>query len=256
MLLVMDVGNTNIKTGLFEEGKLRSSWRLATDPKRTADEYGVCMESFFNHLHIDPRAVQGIIMSSVVPGLNYTLEHMCELYFFGQRPLVVNDRMNLGLRILYDFPDKLGADRICNTVAAYQTYGGPLTVVDFGTATTYSVVTAEGDFLGGLICPGLIVSSDALIENAAQLRKVEFQEPRRVIASNTEEGIRSGLFQSYVGQVDYIIGQIEKELGYAVKTIATGGMSGLIASGTKRINAVNPTLTLEGLARIYAMNRS
>ena len=255
MLLVMDVGNTNIKTGLFADGKLQSSWRLATDQKRTADEYGVRMETFFHHLAIPTTAVDGIIMSSVVPGINYTLEHMCELYFHGQYPLVVNSSMNLGLKILYDYPDKLGADRICNAVAAFQTYGGPLAVVDFGTATSFSVVDAMGAFLGGLICPGLMVSADALVTKAAQLSKVEFIQPTRVIATNTEDGIRSGLILGYVGQVDYIIRQIEGELGYDIKTIATGGMSSMIASGTNRIDLVNPTLTLEGLARIYEMNR-
>ena len=193
MLLVMDVGNTNIKTGLFFEGKLRSSWRLATDQKRTADEYGVRMETFFHHLAIPTTAVEGIIMSSVVPGINYTLEHMCELYFHGLHPLVVHSGMNLGLKILYDYPEKLGADRICNAVAAYQTYGGPLAVVDFGTATSFSVVDGEGAFLGGLICPGLMVSADALVSKAAQLSKVEFLPPTRVIATNTEDGIRAGL---------------------------------------------------------------
>ena len=254
MLLVMDVGNTNIKTGLFENGALRSSWRLATDAKRTADEYGVRMEAFFNHLGLATTQVGGIIMSSVVPAMNYTLEHMCELYFYGKRPLVVSSNMNLGLRILYDSPDKLGADRICNAVAAYQTYGGPLAVVDFGTATTFSVVNGAGDFLGGLICPGLMVSADALAENAAQLRKVEFIMPDRVIATNTEDGIRSGLIRGYIGQVDYIIRQIEKEVGREIKVIGTGGMSSMIASGTDRIDLINATLTLEGLARIYAMN--
>lgn len=254
MLLVMDVGNTNIKTGLFQDGKLFSSWRLTTDTKRTADEYGVRMESFFNHMQMPTTEVTGIIMSSVVPGVNYTLEHMCELYFHGQRPLVVSSAMNLGLRILYDYPSKLGADRICNAVAAFKTYGGPLAVVDFGTATSFSVVNAEGDFLGGLICPGLMVSADALVEHAAQLRKVEFIKPERVIATNTEDSIRSGLIRGYVGQVDYIIRQIEKELGYAVRTIATGGMGSMIASDTDGIDTFNPTLTLEGLNLIYGMN--
>lgn len=254
MLLVMDVGNTNIKTGLFQDGKLYSSWRLATDTKCTSDEYGVRMESFFHHMKMPTTAVKGVIMSSVVPGVNYTLEHMCELYFHGQRPLVVNSGMNLGLRILYDYPDKLGADRICNAVAAYQTYGGPLVVVDFGTATSFSVVNQAGDFVGGLICPGLMVSADALVEKTAQLRKVEFIKPGRVIATNTEDSVRSGLIRGYVGQVDYIIRQIERELGYEIRTIATGGMSSMIASDTDRIDTINPTLTLEGLALIYAMN--
>lgn len=254
MLLVMDIGNTNIKTGLFHNGELYSSWRLTTEPKRTADEYGVRMEAFFLHMNLPTSAVTGIIMSSVVPGVNYTLEHMCELYFHGKRPLVVNNDMNLGIRIRYDYPDKLGADRICNAVAAYHTYGGPVVVVDFGTATSFSVVSKEGDFLGGLICPGLMVSADALIEHTAQLRTVEFIKPERVIATNTEDGIRSGLIRGYVGQVDYIIRQIEKELGHEVRTIATGGMSNLIASDTDRIDEINPILTLEGLAMIHKMN--
>ncbi len=254
MLLVMDVGNTNIKTGLFQEGKLYSSWRLTTEPKRTSDEYGMRMETFFQHMGLPTSAVTGIIMSSVVPGVNYTLERMCELYFHGQRPLLVNSEMNLGLRILYDYPDKLGADRICNAVAAYRTYGGPVVVVDFGTATSFSVVNREGDFLGGLICPGLMVSADALIEHTAQLQKVEFIKPERVIATNTEDGMRSGLIRGYVGQVDYIIRLIEHELGYEVHTIGTGGMSSMIASDTDRIDEINPILTLEGLAMIHEMN--
>lgn len=254
MLLVMDIGNTNIKTGLFSEGKLYSSWRLTTEAKRTSDEYGVRMEAFFHHMDMPTSEVKGIIMSSVVPEVNYTLEHMCELYFHGQRPLVVNSAMNLGLRILYDYPDKLGADRICNAVAAYQTYGGPVVVVDFGTATSFSVVNRAGDFLGGLICPGLMVSADALAEHTAQLRKVEFIKPAQVIATNTDDGIRSGVIRGYVGQVDYIIRQIERELGYEVRTVATGGMSSMIASDTDRIDVINPTLTLEGLHLIYEMN--
>ena len=162
--------------------------------------------------------------------------------------------MNLGLNIRYDYPDKLGSDRICNAVAAYNTYGGPLVVVDFGTATSFSVISKEGDFLGGLICPGLMVSANALIENAAQLRKVEFHRPEKVIATNTEDGMRSGLIRGYVGQVDYILQQIENELGYKVRTIATGGMSNMITVGTDRVYTITPTLTLEGLAMIYAMN--
>lgn len=255
MLLVMDIGNTNIKTGLFREGKLFSSWRLTTESKRTADEYGAQMEAFFYHMNIPTTAVTGIIMSSVVPGVNYTLEHMCELYFHGKKPLVVNSAMNLGLRIRYDYPDKLGADRICNAVAAYKTYGGPVVVVDFGTATSFSVVSREGDFLGGVICPGIMVSADALTEHAAQLRKVEFIKPGKVIATNTEDGIRSGVLRGYVGQVDYIIRQIERELGHAVRTVATGGMGSMIASDTDRIDLINPTLTLEGLQLIYDMNK-
>ena len=153
MLMVMDIGNTNIKTGLFVDGKLKSSWRLQTNHLRTADEYGTMMESFFQHLNIPTSAVDGIIMSSVIPSMNYTMEHMCELYFHRRKVMVVNSEMNLGIKIKYDIPSQLGSDRICNAVEAYHRYGGPCVVVDFGTATNFAVISKEGDFLGGLICP-------------------------------------------------------------------------------------------------------
>ena len=255
MLMVLDIGNTNIKTGLFVDGKLKNSWRLQTNHLRTADEYGTMMESFFNHLGISTDAVDGIIMSSVIPSMNYTMEHMCELYFHRRTAMVVNSEMNLGIKIKYDLPSQLGSDRICNSVEAYHRYGGPCVVVDFGTATNFAVISKEGDFLGGLICPGIMVSADALVERAAMLHKVEYVMPEKVIGTNTKEGIQSGVIRGYVGQVDYILQQIEKELGAKPVVIATGGMSGMIASETKRIDTVIPTLTLEGLARIYEMNK-
>ncbi|MBR5292313.1 MAG: type III pantothenate kinase [Clostridia bacterium] len=255
MLMVMDIGNTNIKTGLFVDGKLKNSWRLQTNHLRTADEYGTMMESFFDHLGISTDVVDGIIMSSVIPSMNYTMEHMCELYFHRRTAMVVNSEMNLGLNIKYDLPSQLGSDRICNSVEAYHRYGGPCVVVDFGTATNFAVISKEGDFLGGLICPGIMVSADALVERAAMLHKVEYVMPEKVIGTNTKEGIQSGLIRGYVGQVDYILQQIEKELGAKPTVVATGGMSGMIANETKRIDIVNPTLTLEGLARIYEMNK-
>ncbi|MBR2329544.1 MAG: type III pantothenate kinase [Clostridia bacterium] len=255
MLMVMDIGNTNIKTGLFVDGKLKNSWRLQTNHLRTADEYGTMMESFFNHLGISTDAVDGIIMSSVIPSMNYTMEHMCELYFHRRTAMVVNSEMNLGIKIKYDLPSQLGSDRICNSVEAYHRYGGPCVVVDFGTATNFAVISKEGDFLGGLICPGIMVSADALVERAAMLHKVEYVMPEKVIGTNTKEGIQSGVIRGYVGQVDYILQQIEKELGAKPTVVATGGMSGMIASETRRIDIVNPTLTLEGLARIYEMNK-
>lgn len=255
MLMVMDIGNTNIKTGLFVDGKLKNSWRLQTNHLRTADEYGTMMESFFDHLGISTDAVDGIIMSSVIPSMNYTMEHMCELYFHRRTAMVVNSEMNLGINIKYDLPSQLGSDRICNSVEAYHRYGGPCVVVDFGTATNFAVISKEGDFLGGLICPGIMVSADALVERAAMLHKVEYVMPERVIGTNTKEGIQSGLIRGYVGQVDYILQQIEKELGAKPTVVATGGMSGMIANETRRIDIVNPTLTLEGLARIYEMNK-
>ncbi|MBQ7092397.1 MAG: type III pantothenate kinase [Clostridia bacterium] len=255
MLMVMDIGNTNIKTGLFVDGKLKNSWRLQTNHLRTADEYGTMMESFFDHLGISTDAVDGIIMSSVIPSMNYTMEHMCELYFHRRTAMVVSSEMNLGIKIKYDLPSQLGSDRICNSVEAFHRYGGPCVVVDFGTATNFAVISKEGDFLGGLICPGIMVSADALVERAAMLHKVEYVMPEKVIGTNTKEGIQSGVIRGYVGQVDYILQQIEKELGAKPTVVATGGMSGMIANETRRIDIVNPTLTLEGLARIYEMNK-
>jgi type III pantothenate kinase len=255
MLLVMDVGNTNIKTGLFENGALKYSWRFNTDQRRTADEYGVQMESFFGHLNIDTRDVDGIILSSVIPSMNYTMEHMCSLYFYGQEVMTVNSSLKLGLDIMYDRPEQLGSDRICNAVAAFRTYGGPSVVVDFGTATNFSVVSSKAQFLGGLICPGIMVSADAMVERAAMLHRVEFIKPDRVVSTNTKEAIQSGVIRGYVGQVDYILRQIEDELGVELTVIATGGMSSMIAEETDRIDIVNPTLTLEGLSLIYEMNK-
>ena len=151
MLLAMDIGNTNIKTGIYKDGKLLNSWRMTTDLHRTSDEYGVQMESFFGHLGLSTRDVRGIIISSVVPSINYTIEHMCQLYFFGQQPMMVSSALELGLDVWYDYPELLGADRICNAVAAYRSYGGPVIIIDFGTATTFSVVSEEGAFIGGAI---------------------------------------------------------------------------------------------------------
>jgi len=255
MLLVMDIGNTNVKTGLFDDGKLWNSWRLNTDPRRTADEYGAQMEGFFRHLDIPTGIVDGIVMSSVIPSMNYTMEHMCKLYFHGLPVMQVCSDMRLGIAIKYDLPSQLGSDRICNAVAAFQQYGGPCVVVDFGTATNFIAISKEGDFLGGLICPGIMVSADALVERAAMLHKVEYVKPDKVIGTNTRDGVQSGVIRGYVGQVDYILRQIEKELGVKPTVIATGGMSSMIASETDRISIVNPTLTLEGLARIYEMNK-
>ena len=254
MLLVMDIGNTNIKVGLFEHDKLKYSWRLTTETLRTSDEYGVKMESFFGHLGLSTMDVDGIIMSSVIPSMNYTIEHMCEIYFRGRRVMHVSPDLELGLKIKYDYPHQLGTDRICNAVAGYNMCKGPCIVVDFGTATNYVVVSGAGELLGGLICPGIMVSVDALIERAAMLHKVEYIKPHNVVATNTSDGIQSGIIRGFVGQVSYLIGEIERERGTDFTVIATGGMSGMIASETDRIDIVNPTLTLEGLALIHSMN--
>jgi len=254
VLLVFDIGNTNIKTGVFENGILKHSWRMTTDLRRTADEYGIQIESFFSHLGLHTAVVDGIIMSSVMPSINFTIEHMCRLYFRGLVPMQVEHGLRTGITNRYEHPESLGADRLCNIVAAYNMYGGDCVVVDFGTATTFSVVMDGGEFLGGLICPGIKISTDALIENTAMLPKVEYIKPDQIVCANTEDAIRSGVINAYAGQVNYIIHRIEKELGRKLKVIATGGMSDMIASETDCIDVINPTLTLEGLSLIYAMN--
>ncbi|MEE0682581.1 MAG: type III pantothenate kinase [Candidatus Gastranaerophilaceae bacterium] len=254
MLLAFDIGNTNIKTGLFENGQLRYSWRLTTDLRRTSDEYGVHIESFFNHLGLGTDCVDGIIMSTVIPSINYTIEHMCRVFFRGKRLLQVDHKLETGLINRYEHPETLGSDRICNAAAAFYNYGGPCIAIDFGTATNFSVISQSGEFLGGLICPGIKISTDALIEHAAMLPKVEYNKPAKVISANTEDAIRSGIINGYVGQVDHIVDLIGDELHCSPIVVATGGMSAMIASETSRINHLNPTLTLEGLAIIYEMN--
>ncbi len=254
MLLAMDIGNTNIKNGLFDNGRLMHSWRYHTDTRRAADEYGIQMEAVFRHFGLTTDLVDGIIMSSVIPSMNYTLEHMCNIFFPHAKAMRVNSAMKLNVTSAYDIPAQLGSDRICNAVAAYHSYSGPCVVVDFGTATSFTVVSEKGILLGGLICPGIMVAADALVEKTAMLHKVEYVKPPKVIGTNTRDGIQSGVLRGYVGQVDYILRQIEFELGMRPKNIATGGMAGMIADETDRIDLVNPILTLEGLARIYALN--
>lgn len=255
MLLALDVGNTNVKIGLFENGGLKNSWRMTSNRRRTADEFGIQMESFFNHLNIPTSAVDGIIMSSVIPSMNYTMEHMCSIYFHGQKPMMVDSSLNTGLINRYDHPEKLGSDRICNAVAAYKTYGGPCVTIDFGTATNFAVVSENGEFLGGLICPGFQIATDALIEHTAMLPKIEYNKPSKVICTNTETAIQAGIIYGYVGQIEYLLKKVTQELPCKPKVIATGGMSSLIASETDSIDVLDPILTLTGLSMIYDMNR-
>ena len=255
MLLALDIGNTNIKTGLFEDGILKNSWRLSVDKRRTADEYGVQMESFFNHLHIPTASVDGIIVSSVIPSMNYTIEHMCKIYFPDHKPMFVHAGLRTDLRIQYENPTRLGSDRICNAVAAHRLYGDTCITVDFGTATTFGVI-ADGAFMGGMICPGFKVSTNALLENTAMLPKVEYVKPAAVICQSTEKCIQSGILYGYVGQVEYLIRKAKQELlPREAKVIGTGGMGGLVASETNCIDILNPTLTLQGLGFLYELNQ-
>lgn len=255
MLLALDVGNTNIKIGLFENGTLSHSWRMTSNRRRTADEFGIQMESFFHHLDISTREVDGIIMSSVIPSLNYTMEHMCKIYFHNKTPLMVDSTLKTNIVNHYDHPETMGTDRICNAVASVAQYPGDCMTIDFGTATNFVVTTADKQMLGGLICPGFQVAVDALIENTAMLPKVEYNKPEHIICTNTETSIQAGIIYGYVGQMEYIIKKIKQELGRECRVVATGGVAPLIASETDYIDLINPTLTLEGLNLLYEMNK-
>jgi len=255
MILTLDVGNTNIKSGLFEDGRLAHSWRMSSVRQRTSDELGIMMVSFFGHINRKPEEVTGIIISSVIPSMNFTVEHMCNLYFKNAEPLFVGPGIKTGMNIRYENPKELGSDRICNAVAAYRLYGGPVLTVDFGTATTFGVVSDKGDFLGGAICPGVIISMDALTERTAKLPRVELVKPKSVIGKNTANCIQAGVIYGYVGQLDYIINKIQMELmDPDIKVIATGGMARLISEYSHYDIIINSTLTLEGLHMIYRLN--
>ncbi len=255
MIMVMDVGNSNIKTGLFDNGELIHSWRMSTDRVKSADEYGITICAFFSHLGISTKEVEGIIISSVIPSINYTLEHMCDIYF-EIKPTFVGPGIKTGINIMYDNPASLGSDRIVNAVAAYELYGGemPLLTIDFGTATTFGAVSKSGEFLGGAICPGIKISADTLTESTAKLPRIELVKPKTAINRNTIGCMQAGIIYGYVGQVDYIIRKMKSELGGKAKVIATGGLSGLIAQETKAIDEVNPLLTLKGLYFLYKKN--
>lgn len=252
MILVMDIGNTNIKCGFFEEGRLRHSFRLATNVEATSDEYGLTLQAFSTHLGISVDEVDAIIVSSVIPSINYTIEHMGRLYFH-TRPHFVEPGIRTGINICYDNPRELGADRIVNAVAAYELFGGPVIVIDFGTATTFGAISERGDFLGGAICTGLRISAEALTNNTAKLPRIELVQPRHIINRSTVASMQAGIIYGYVGQVLYIVSHMKDEIGPA-RVVATGGFSQLMAEQTDVIDEVVPTLTLQGLERIYRKN--
>lgn len=255
MVLVIDVGNTNIVLGIYEGKKLIDFWRVKTDSEKTSDEYGMIISQLFEIKEFKFSDVEAVVISSVVPTIMYTLEHMARKYI-GKEPLIVGPGIKTGINIKYDNPKEVGADRIVNAVAAYELYGGPLIIVDFGTATTYCAISANGEYLGGAISPGVRISMDALFERTAKLPRVELVKPGTVICKNTINSIQSGVIYGYVGQVDYIVNRMKQELGdMNAKVIATGGLSKLIASESKTIDTVNGLITLEGLRIIYERNK-
>lgn len=255
MILTLDIGNTNIKAGVFNGSELVDYWRISTDRLKSSDEYGILLLSLFAHSGIDP-ALDGIIMSSVVPTINFTIEHMCSSYF-NLSPMMVAPGIKTGINLKYENPRELGSDRIVNAVAAYELYGGPCIFIDFGTATTFGVVSERGEFLGGAICPGIKLASEALTERTSRLPKIELAKPESVIGRNTISNMQSGLVYGYIGQVKYLVERMRAELGAPdARVIATGGMSRLIASGTDVIDEIDGLLTLKGLRIIYERNQT
>lgn len=257
MLLVIDVGNTNIVFGVYEGKELLYDWRIATEKDRTSDEYGLLFEQIFKYHGIDPKEVEDVIISSVVPPLMHTLPAMSTKYF-GIEPIVVGPGVKTGMNIKYDNPREVGADRIVNAVAAYELYGGPLIIVDVGTALTFCAVSKEGDYLGGAIAPGIKISTEALFMRTAKLPKVEIVKPDKVIAKNTANSIQSGVVYGYIGMVDYIVEKMIEEMnpnGDKVNVIGTGGFSTLIASESRYIETIDKLLTLKGLRIVFERNK-
>ena len=263
MLLAFDVGNTNIVLGVFEDGEMVTNWRLETDNRKSADEYGMVIHQLFQYENLDVNEVEDVIISTVVPSILYALQHLSQKYF-DTRAIVIGPGIKTGLVVKYDNPKQVGADRIVNAVAAHAKYGGPLIVIDLGTATTFCAITAKAEYIGGTIAPGLKISSDALFEKTAKLPKVELEEPGSVICRNTINSMQSGLVYGHMGLVEFIVKKMKRELAeYCkgeiseedIKVIATGGLATLVNSGVDCIDYVDKLLTLEGLEMIYRKNK-
>ncbi|HLE62357.1 MAG TPA: type III pantothenate kinase [Pyrinomonadaceae bacterium] len=257
MLLVVDVGNSNTSLGVYRDAELIAHWRLTTNAARTVDEYGVHARNLFELAGLDFKAIGAIAVASVVPPLNYTLKRMAEVYF-QLTPLFIDYSTNTGLSILYEPASDVGADRIVDAVAAIEKYGAPCIVVDFGTATTFNAINSRGEYLGGVITPGIMISSEALFLRTAKLPRVDIKRPQRVIGSSTVSAMQSGLYYGYAGLVDGVLLKMIDELGSdprPPRVIATGGLAPLIATGSEVIELVDDTLTLEGMRLVYERTR-
>lgn len=255
MILTIDIGNTNIKYGVFDKDNLLASFRVSSSRTRTADEYGSVLVNLLLDKNISKKDIEGIIVSSVIPPLNYTITHMCE-YFFGLTPIMVGPGIKTGLNIKVENPKEVGADRIVNSVSALHKYGAPLVVIDFGTATTFNVLDKSGTLIGGVIAPGIKTALASLVNATAQLPMIELVSPKSVIAKNTETNMQAGIVFGFAGLVDNILKKIKDEMKVDnLKVIATGGLGELIAKEVKTITHVDRTLTLDGLKYIYSLNR-
>ena len=254
MILALDIGNSNIKAALFEGLEQKTYFRISCDRNKSSDEYGVTLLSMLRHAGYSPKDVTGIVFSSVVPTINFTIEHMCRNYF-GIEPMSVQPGIKTGINIKYENPRELGSDRIANAVAAYEPYGGPCITIDFGTATSFGVISKRGEFLGGAICPGIKLAADALTDRTAKLPRFELQRPESVIGKNTVANMQSGIVYGYIGQVSYLVERMKREIGEPnAKVIATGGLALLVAGDSNVIDVLDGLLTLKGLCLIYGKN--
>ena len=257
MLLVIDIGNSNIVMGTYVGKNLMKHWRISTDSQKTGDEYGMLINDLFRYQGVKISDVRDIIISTVVPPLVVPFVKMCERYF-KVKPLVVGPGIKTGIKLNYENPRAIGADRIVNAVGAFEQYGGPLIVIDIGTATTFDVVSDTGDFLGGVIAPGIVASSESLFTSTAKLPRIELIPPKSVIGHNTIACMQSGIIYGYVGQIDAIVGRIRDEMGsdWHAKVIATGGLAKMIQRESKTIDKIDHFLTLSGLRVLYERNAS
>lgn len=254
MIMVFDIGNTNMVIGVYEGETLITHWRVRTDTLKTCDEYGMLLKSLFDYDHLDMGEITAVILSSVVPTLMMELEWMSRK-FFSCRPLIVGPGIKTGLAIKYENPREVGADRVVNAVSAFHKYGGPLIIIDFGTATTFCVVNEKGEYLGGAIAPGIRSSTEALVSRAAKLPRVELFKPKSLIGKNTVNSMQAGIMYGFVGQVEGIVNRMKKEMEYNSRVIATGGLAAVIARETDVIDTIDDFLTLEGLRLIYELNQ-